>query len=77
MNELDAGGVGGDGLFGDARENKAEGLVEEIAEDEAMDRPPKQVSPDPRLSTQDEIDEVDHMPFRQWCEECMKGREAE
>ena len=68
----------GDDIFGDAREDEAEGPVEEIAEDEAEDVAPKIISPDQGMPTQEEIDEheVDHMPFRQWCEECMKGRGA-
>ena len=46
MNEFEAGGDGGDDLFGDAREDEAEGPVEEIAEDEAEDVAPKGISPD-------------------------------
>ena len=69
--------AGGDELFGDALEGEAVGDVEEIADSEAeQELAPKRVSPDPGRPTQSEIDDhnVDHLPFRCWCEECMKGR---
>ena len=52
------------------------GKVEEIFEGEAEDMAPKRISPDPGLPTEAEIDdhEVDHVPFRRWCEECVEGR---
>ena len=52
------------------------GRVEEIFEAEADDMVPKRISPDPGLPTEGEVDdqEVDHMRFRQWCEECVAGR---
>ena len=36
----------------------------------------QRVAPDPGQPTQAEIDEheVDHSPFRPWCEACCKGR---
>ena len=65
-------------LFGDAREGDGEGPVEEAAEDEtaAQDSAPKRVAPDPGQPTQSEIDEhnVDHWPYRCWCEHCVRGR---
>ena len=50
--------------------------MEEISEGEAEDMAPKRISPDPGLPTEAEVDdhEVDHMPFRRWCEECVAGR---
>ncbi len=69
--------AGGDELFGDALAGEAVGDVEEIADSEAeQELAPKRVSPDPGRPTQSEIDDhnVDHLPFRCWCEECMKGR---
>ena len=78
MGEPEDGAVaGGDELFGDALEGEAVGDVEEIADSEAeQELAPKRVSPDPGRPTQSEIDDhnVDHLPFRCWCEECMKGR---
>ena len=52
------------------------GGVEEISDGEAEDMAPKRISPDPGLPTQAEVDdhEVDHVPFRRWCEECVAGR---
>ena len=39
---------------------------------------PERISPDPVQPTQEKVDnhEVDHMPFRQWCEEHVKGRDT-
>ena len=50
--------------------------MEEIFEGEAEDIAPKRISLDPGLPTEAEVDdhEVDHMPFRRWCEECVAGR---
>ena len=52
------------------------GGVEEISDGEAEDIAPKRISPDPGLPIQAEVDdhEVDHVPFRRWCEECVAGR---
>ena len=72
-----------DDLFADAVEPDeerekagAQGEIEEIPEDEAEDLLPRRSSPDPGRPTQEEIDEhmIDHLPFRSWCEECVKGR---
>ena len=66
-----------DQLFGDAQPGEgvgeAEGLDDEVAEEDAA---PKLVSPDPGQPTQSEIDDhnVDHWPYRCWCEACVKGR---
>ena len=37
---------------------------------------PKRIVPDPGAPTQSEIDEhnVDHLPYRSWCECCVKGK---
>ena len=66
-------------LFG--REEGAQGRVvdgkEEIPEDEMQeDLAPKRISPDPGKPTEQEVSEhnVDHMPYRSWCEFCVKGR---
>ena len=50
--------------------------MEEIFEGEAEDIAPNRISLDPGLPTEAEVDdhEVDHMPFRRWCEECVAGR---
>ncbi len=64
-------------LFGDAQKGEAVGDVEEIDDHEAeLDAAPKRTSPDPGAPTQSEIDEhnVDHIPYRCWCEECVRGR---
>ena len=63
-------------LFGEAREDEADGQGDEISEGEVEDMAPKRVAPDPGMPSQAEVDEheVDHVPFRQWCEECVKGR---
>ncbi len=65
-----------DALFGDAMDGEATGEIEEIPDAEAEDMAPKRVSPDPGRPTQSEIDDhmIDHMPYRCWCEECVKGR---
>ena len=63
-------------LFGDAREEEADGQGDEISEGEAEDMAPKRVAPDPGMPSPEEIDEheVGHVPYRQWCEECVQGR---
>ena len=63
-------------LFGEAGDGEAEGLPEDLADEDAEDLESKNMSPDPGAPSQEEIDEheVDHMPYRSWCEECVKGR---
>ena len=64
-------------LFGEAKEGEAEGEVEVIDDAEAeAEMGPKWVSPDPGLPTQSEVDDhnVDHLPYRCWCEDCVRGR---
>ena len=63
-------------LFGEARDGEADGQQEEISDGEAEDMAPKKVAPDPGLPSPEEIDEheVDHVPYRRWCEECVRGR---
>ena len=65
-------------LFG---REEAQGRVidgkDESPEDEMQeDLAPKRISPDPGRPTEQEVSEhnVDHMPFRSWCEFCVKGR---
>ena len=50
--------------------------MEEIFEGEAEDMAPKRISPDPGLPTEGEVDDhaVDHILFREWCQECVAGR---
>ena len=50
--------------------------INEIFDGEAEDMAPKRRSPDLGLPTKDEMNdhEVDHMPFRKWCEQCAAGR---
>ena len=52
------------------------GDQEGVGEDEVEDSPPRNVAPDPGAPTQEEIDEhnIDHVPFRCWCEHCVRGR---
>ena len=63
-------------LFGEAREDEADGQGDEISEGEVEDIAPKRVAPDPGMPSQAEVDEheVDHVPYRQLCEEFVKGR---
>ena len=63
-------------LFGEARDGEADGQQEEISDGEAEDMAPKKIAPDPGLPSPEEIDEheVDHVPYRRWCEECVQGR---
>ena len=65
-----------DDLFGEARPGEGIGKVEDFDEGPEEDAEPKKVLPDPGQPTQAEIDEhnIDHYPFRCWCEACMKGR---
>ena len=65
-----------DDLFGDGKQ-AVDGNPEEFQDPEAEeDLAPKVVSPDPGNPTQSEINEhnIDHMPYRSWCEFCVKGR---
>ena len=64
------------GLFGEARPGEGVGEVEDFDEDPEEDAEPKKVSADPGQPTQAEIDDhnVDHYPYRCWCEACVKGR---
>ena len=54
---------------------EAEGEVIEANESED-DCAPRRVAPDPGAPTQQQIDdhEIDHMPYRCWCEACVAGR---
>ena len=65
-----------DDLFGEARPGEGMGEVVDFDEEPEEDAEPKKVLPDPGQPTQAEIDEhnVDHYPFRNWCEACVKGR---
>ena len=65
-----------DDLLGDVREGDASGLGHEVSDGEAEDAAPKRTVPDPGRPSQLEVEEheVDHYPFRSWCEECVKGR---
>ena len=64
-----------DGEQLDRRGVELEGPAEE--EDlRSEDCQPKVVAPDPGRPSQAEIDEhcIDHLPFRSWCECCVRGR---
>ena len=63
-------------LFGEARSGEGVGEVQDFDEEPEEDAEPKKVSADPGQPTQAEIDDhnVDHYPFRCWCEACVKGR---
>ena len=64
-------------LFGEARGDEGEGPVEESRDElEGQDCTTRRVAPDPGLPTQSEVDEhnVDHWPYRCWCEHCVRGR---
>ena len=66
-----------DDIFGEARGDDGDGPVEESKDElEGQDCAPRRVAPDPGLPTQSEIDEhnVDHWPYRSWCEHCVRGR---
>ena len=54
---------------------KTEGEVIEAGESED-DCAPRRTAPDPGAPTQQQIDdhEIDHMPYRCWCEACVAGR---
>ena len=74
---MDEVGAEEDGdLFGEAREEEADGQGDEISEGEVEEMAPKRVAPDLGMPSQAEVDEheVDHTPYRQWCEECVAGR---
>ena len=63
-------------LFGEAREDEADGQGDEISEGEMEDMAPKRVAPDFGMPSQAEVDEheVDHVPYRQWCENLQARR---
>ena len=67
-----------DGFWGEPeRQRDAVGEAEEVHDDEAAEElEPKRISPDPGRPSQSEIDEheVDHLPYRCWCEDCVRGR---
>ena len=65
-----------DDLFGDVREGDAIDLRHEVSDGEAEDATPKKIAADPGKPSQLEVEEheVDHYPYRTWCEECVKGR---
>ena len=65
-----------DEIFGDAQPGEGVGEVEGFDENAEEDCAPKWISPDPGQPTQSEIDDhnVDHWPYRCWCEACVKGR---
>ena len=70
------GGDAEDDLFGDVREGDAIDLRHEVSDGEAEDAAPKKIAADPGKPSQLEVEEheVDHYPYRTWCEECVKGR---
>ena len=77
MLGMDEVGKDEDGdLFGEARDGEADGQQEEISDGEAEDMAPKKIAPDPGMPSPEEIEEheVDHVPYRRWCEECVRGR---
>ena len=73
--EGDNAGDADDDLFEDAREGDAERLGHDVSEGETEDAAPKRIAADPGRPSQLEVEEheVDHCPFRSWCEECIKG----
>ena len=65
-----------DDLFGEAKPGEGIGEVEDFDDEPEEDAEPKKVSADPGQPTQAEIDDhnVDHYPYKCWCEECVRGR---
>ena len=63
-------------IYEEAREGEADRQQEEIFDGEAEDMALKKIAPNHSMPGQAEIDEheVDHIPYRQWCEECVRGR---
>ena len=64
-------------LFGDAQVGEGEGPVEEsTGEAEHQDSAARRAAPDPGQPSQSEIDDhnIDHWPYRSWCEHCVAGR---
>ena len=47
-----------------------------VAEESEDDCAPERTAPDPGAPTQQQIDghEIDHVPYRSWCEACVAGR---
>ena len=67
-----------DDLFGkdEARSENIDGKDNAPEDELEEDLAPKRISPDPGQPTEQEVSEhnVDHMPYRSWCEFCVKGR---
>ena len=63
-------------LFADAQDGEGEGPIEHAGEADDQDCAQKRVAPDPGMPTQSEIDDhnIDHWPYRCWCEHCVRGR---
>ena len=59
----------------EALRGQARAAADQESDDE-QDCGPKRTVPDPGAPTQSEIDEhnIDHLPYRSWCECCVKGR---
>ena len=62
--------------IGNWESTEIEDTVELIPEEDAGVRKPVKVA-DPKLPTQTEIDEhnLTHLPFRNWCRHCIRGKE--
>ena len=64
------------GMEGQASDDQVRVTPGQESDDGEQDCGPKQVVPDPGAPTQSEIDDhnVDHLPYRSWCECCIKGK---
>ena len=64
------------GMEGQASDDQVRVTPGQESDDGEQDCGPKQVVPDPGAPTQSEIDDhnVDHLPYRSWCECCVKGK---
>ena len=64
-----------EGVVGDEGEDKTDEATEEV--DNGGRKPIKML--DPRLPTEAEVDEhnLTHLPFRNWCPHCVRGRGKE
>ena len=63
----------------ESEEDVPEADGEVIEADESEDEcAPKRAVPDPGAPSQQQVDdhEIDHMPYRSWCESCVAGRGA-